>query len=105
MCEGPVYGVVLDAQLDAENAARRHLQSLRQLCSQSPAPPVALFPAVALASPTLAPASIWKFVPRGDGPSRPPYLCAALKTCHGFSQPIASANRRVGPSRPIVSRY
>ncbi len=27
VCEGPVYGVVLDAQLDAENAARRHLQS------------------------------------------------------------------------------
>ena len=27
VCEGPVYGVVLDAQLDAENAQRRHLQS------------------------------------------------------------------------------
>ena len=27
VCEGPVYGVVLDAQLDAENAQRRGLQS------------------------------------------------------------------------------
>ena len=27
VCEGPVYGVVLDAQLDAANAQRRHLQS------------------------------------------------------------------------------
>ena len=27
VCEGPVYGVVLDAQLDFENAQRRGLQS------------------------------------------------------------------------------
>ena len=27
VCEGPVYGVVFDAQLDAENAQRRGLQS------------------------------------------------------------------------------